>query len=98
MASVAKADDSDFSRLLVPFFEDMRTLAEKLHVEDRQWRQHQPNQKCPELIAGLVPAKIREQADEGLVRLRANSHGRLLSRGARRSLGRYQPACGLSGT
>jgi hypothetical protein len=38
----------------VPFFTDPRTLAQKLAVEKREWRAHQPEHNCPALISGLV--------------------------------------------
>jgi hypothetical protein len=40
--------------LLEPFFADERTLVEKLQAEEREWRPHQPEHGCPELVAGLV--------------------------------------------
>ena len=30
----------------VPFFEDTRSLSEKLASEDREWRPHQPEHDC----------------------------------------------------
>jgi hypothetical protein len=38
----------------VPFFEDTRTLGEKLRAEHREWRPHQPEHDCPAVIFGLV--------------------------------------------
>lgn len=38
----------------VPFFEDSRTLSEKLNAEDREWRPHQSEYDCPAEIYGLV--------------------------------------------
>lgn len=38
----------------VPFFEDTRSLSEKLAGEDREWRPHQPEYDCPNDVYGLV--------------------------------------------
>jgi hypothetical protein len=38
----------------VPFFTDSRSLSEKLAAEDREWRPHQQEHKCPAEIFGLV--------------------------------------------
>jgi hypothetical protein len=37
-----------------PFFTDPRTLLQKLNVEKREWRPHQPQHECPAVISGLV--------------------------------------------
>ena len=38
----------------VPFFEDTRSLAERLGSDDREWRPHEPQFECPAAIFGLV--------------------------------------------
>lgn len=43
-----------YDELLVPFFDDERSLAEKLRASEREWRPHQSEHDCPELIGGLV--------------------------------------------
>ncbi len=38
----------------VPFFTDTRTLSEKLVADNREWRPHEPQHGCPNMIFGLV--------------------------------------------
>ena len=50
MSAVANDNTDQFT----PFFTDPRSMLQKLKVERREWRPHQPEHGCPSLITGLV--------------------------------------------
>ena len=51
MASVPQLQEESAP---VPFFEDTRTISEKLTAENREWRPQEPQHGCPSMIFGLV--------------------------------------------
>ncbi len=58
MASKTQTPD-----LLDPFYEDTRSISEKLAATEREWRPNQQEHDCPAIIAGLV-LELGEYASE----------------------------------